>query len=138
MAKTSLLELQKAIYKRLNDDATLTALAPIKDFVKQGTAAPYVTIGRFDVIDFKTHSSPGEEVIAFINIWTVEKKGNKQAFLILDEITRLIGDKSDLVVTGFNFIASYFDGINTLVDNDGENRQTIARFRIQIQNSSGF
>lgn len=137
MSKDAVWPLQKAIYALLNGDSALTALAPIYDEIPQHRAYPYVRIGAVVEDEWRTHDRLGVEVIWSTHIYS-QAPGNKEALLIKNEIARLLDDLDDtgLTVTGWMFVASWFDGTTTLLERGEGNkkvRHVILRHRIKLQ-----
>ena len=132
-----LFDWQTALYATLNGDAVLLSkVTAVFDHVPQDTKAPYLTIGTMEGDDYSTHSRNGMELMTHIRIFTVEKKGNKQALDILREVDRLLCNKTGIVVSNICFIAAYKGRVNVVPGIDGLNRQTIARYRVQLLSST--
>lgn len=128
--------LQLAIYERLTGDATLVAkVSGVFDDVPQGQAYPYVTIGDFSSGEWRTHDSPGHEITADIHIWSKAPE-NKEALDIASDVGRLLGDRTDLSVTGFFLVGVWHQTSEVFKTIDQEKvvtRHVIVSFRVRLQ-----
>lgn len=130
--KDLLSPLQTAIYDLLTGDSALTAIVTgVFEHVPGNQNYPYVVIGDFLSTEFRTHSRDGEQVIATLHIYD-EAEGFKVSQSILDRLHTLLGDIDDLVVAGFDFIASWFLGSQTFREPDGLTRHIAVQYRIQV------
>ena len=84
---------------------------------------PYVTIGQFESVPFRTHSRPGEELEWHVGIYTQDDdaaSGDTVGLTISEEVKKLFGDvRHDAYsVTGFDFIASWYDRMDIVKEED--------------------
>lgn len=85
--------------------AVLDSLSPNQPF-------PYVTIGELDSVPYRTKSRPGENMEFHVHVYDQDDDkatGSKVALSIVSEVKKLLGDVNDLVVSGWEFIGSWFD-----------------------------
>jgi len=134
MSTNGVLELQKAIFSKLDGDATLTALATggIHDHVSQdGTSFPHVAIGEHSATDDSTMGKAGQVVLNNIHIWS-RYRGTKETRQIMERIYDLL-HKSSLSVAGFSFAGMMHEfSSNVSLDPDGITRHGVMRFRTNI------
>ncbi|GAB1581396.1 DUF3168 domain-containing protein [Phyllobacterium phragmitis] len=82
------MELQKAVYLALSDDAALVEKlggANIYDHIPIAAAFPYVTFGQTTVYDWSTDSEVGDEHLFTVHVWA-RAGGRKQVLEIMDLI----------------------------------------------------
>lgn len=83
------MELQKAVYLTLCDDAALRAKlggAKIYDHIPVAASFPYVTFGQTAVYDWSTDTELGDEHLFTIHVWS-RAGGRKQVLEIMDLIS---------------------------------------------------
>lgn len=132
MVATSIfLQLQKAIGDRIKADSVLfNKITGVFDEPQQGQVSPYITIGDGISSSFRTHSGHGEEILTTIHVWS-RATSFKEVIEIFEDLNRLFADVTDLVITGFDFIASWYDGSQTFRDDDGETMHGTIDYRIR-------
>jgi hypothetical protein len=130
---SALTEIQQAIYSRLTGDATLMGkITGVFDQVPENQPFPYVTIGEYTSVPFRTMTRFGEEVTVTLHIWS-QYNGFKEALDILDDMNRLLADKEDITVTGYDLVACFYEFSETLRDPDGMTRHVPVRYRFIVQ-----
>ena len=85
MSSNAALDLQSALYARLNSDAGLAGVAgspQVFDHVPAGTPYPYVTLAGIETRPWHTQTSIGSEHIVTLHIWS-DHHGAKQAHAII-------------------------------------------------------
>lgn len=134
MAKTALLEVQKAIFDTLTNDATFSALVTgVFDEVPDNRSFPYVTIGdNTTEVPFDTFGRDGKEVTKHIHIWS-NYEGFKEAYDILEEMNRLL-DNQQIPINQFDTVLVHYVNGNTIAEPLNHIVQLIARYRIIVQN----
>lgn len=71
---TRLYEAQKAVFQRLQtDEALMSAINGIHDYVPDETDFPYIVFGRSYSEPYKTKTSIGERIELQIEIWSATK-----------------------------------------------------------------
>ena len=106
------LQTQTAVYGVLKGDSTLAGLImDIYDFVPDGAAYPYVTIGESTVKDSSDLAAKGYEVDLDVNVYS-ESAGRKEVLAVTERIRELI-DGQVLVISGYQFIAANFVAFST-------------------------
>lgn len=71
---TRLYEAQKAVFQRLQtDEALMSAINGIHDYVPDETNFPYIVFGRSYSEPYKTKTSIGERIELQIEIWSATK-----------------------------------------------------------------
>lgn len=84
------LELQKAVFAALDDDATLSGLITgVYNHVPQGSALPYVSIAAIDSSPYQSLSSSGVEIKLQINIYSNDN-GSKEVVGLANEVKRIL------------------------------------------------
>ena len=129
------LQVQEAIYARLNGNAGLQAMvAGVYDSVPAGKPQvkdyPRVIIGDDTLIDWDTDTSYGAEVTLTIHVWSI-KSGRKEAKTILAKLAELLHDQR-LAVDGHDDVLVHREFEQTLVEGDGATRHGVARYRIIV------
>ena len=122
--------LQQSVFAALSADAALTALlgpGRIFDDVPQGTALPYVTLGRTAVQDWSTGSEDGTEHLFTVHVWS-SARGKKQAHEVLGAVRAALHEQP-LAVAGHSLINLRHQHSEVRRDPDGETVHGLARFR---------
>lgn len=91
---TAALELQKAVFAALSDDAALVALISgkrIYDHAPASAPFPYVTFGRASNYDWGTATEDGREHIFTIHVWS-RAKGRAEALAIMAAVRARLHD----------------------------------------------
>ncbi len=124
------LELQKAIYQKLRNDAPLLALlggAKIYDNTPQRTEFPYVTFGQSVVRDWSTGTDKGHEHIVTLHVWS-RAAGRRQVHEMIDAIETALHDQP-LVMSGFILVNLRHENSDARRDPDGETYRGTVRYR---------
>lgn len=125
--------IQQAIYSRLTGDSVLMSkVTGVFDYVPDNQTFPYITIGEATSAPYRTFSRFGEEVTVTCHIWS-RYDGFKEALDILADMNRLLADRDDLSVTGYDLICCFFEFSETMRDPDGITRHVVARYRLIVQ-----
>lgn len=130
MAVDPQLEIQKAIFKALNDDKTLNKkITGVFDFVPQEKKYPYVSIGADSFSDFGSHTFDGLDGFVIIDSWTQGETSRELVKMIQADVYRILHN-SDLAVTGFCVIKIVREFVETVLDPDGQTHHGIERYSI--------
>ncbi len=125
-------ELQKGLFDKLRNDATLTALlggsAKIYDSPPDGAVTPYVTIGDDTASDEGTKTYRGQQITATIHSWS-QKKSRAEVKGIMDRIWSLLHEGT-ITISGHSLILMRFEFGNTELDPDDRTYHGIQRFRV--------
>ena len=122
--------LQQSVFAALSADAALTALlgpGRIFDDVPQGTALPYVALGRTTAQDWSTGSEDGTEHLFTVHVWS-GATGKKQAHEILGAVRAALHEQP-LAVAGHSLINLRHQHSEIRRGPDGETIHGTARFR---------
>lgn len=133
-------ELQKAVFKALNEDAAIIALigaGKVCDFVRDGTALPYIVVGDQESEDDNSYTDGGCQVKMKIHTWT-DTLTQATVRAIMKEIHRVIaniatqgtippGGPSN--VAGFRLQFLRWENSMVLKESDGRTRHGIQRFQ---------
>ena len=92
---------------------------------------PYVVIGDDTFVPFDDDDQVGVEGTLTIHVWS-RYKGRKETKVIQGEIYTLL-NRASLPITGYNIVDSLFEFSETFVENDGEYRHGVQRFRLTLQ-----
>lgn len=131
MASDPHLPIQKAIYDALTGDATLMNLiSGVYDFVPQGTAFPYVTIGEDTLSDWGSHTFDGADSTVTLHSWA-QGASRKAVKEVMAEIYRIL-HKGTISVTGFSVVLIRFEFSEASLDPDGQTYHGIQRFRLLV------
>ena len=99
----SLLDVQKALYAKLNGDATLSAMITgVYDRVKDGTPFPYVVLGDAVMEDMATQTAAMQRVQVQIEVFS-RNGGRKEALEIANRVQLLLHEGS-LSISGHTLI----------------------------------
>lgn len=124
--------LQTALYIYLTTGSPLQSYS-VYDDVPQVPSYPYVRIGETTVMPFDTDESQGLEITVTLHTWS-QYDGNFEVKTIqLDLYNRLHRQESLVSVAGYNTVGITLDGSDVFLDEDGETRHGITRFRIILE-----
>lgn len=127
-----ILELQKAVFSRLNGDATLGArIEGVYDFVPQSAEFPYITIGNIAAKDWSTIFIPGIEATQVIEVYSRER-GRKECHDIMERIRTLLHNAS-FTVTGHTLVDSYYTASQVIQQRDGFTFKGTITFKAHVR-----
>ena len=134
--------IQQAIYTLLIGDLALMAiLEGVFDYPPDNMAYPFIQIGAVTSTEYRTLSRPGEEVTVTIHIYS-DYLGNKEALEILDEVNRLMGDVTNISISNYTLIASWFEFYEVLRDHLSAEGLILChipvRYRFKVQSTTGY
>ncbi len=136
MAGSALFAVQKAIYRELTSNQELMAIVTgIFDQVPQDQPFPYVTIGEFTSVPFRTHSRFGEEITVTMHIWS-QAEGYMESATILDQLNKSLADVA-VAVEGFGEVGFFYEFSQALREPDGVTRQMPFRYRLKFLHLGG-
>lgn len=127
-------DLQKALFSKLNGDATLATLLggqKVFDHASDKTAFPYVTFGRTSIFDWSTGTESGTEQLCTLHIWS-KAKGRKEALEIMAAIRARL-DQSPLELGTHHLVNFRFEFAEVLFDEDQAVYHGLLRFRAVIE-----
>jgi hypothetical protein len=108
MSKSSLNDIQKALYQQMTNDPDLTALiSGVFDYVPDNQAFPYIVLSGFIETPWNTFSRNGKNVLATIHIYS-EQKGNKEAYTILNRMNQVL-DGATLPLDNHSLVSIQFE-----------------------------
>jgi hypothetical protein len=122
--------LQTAIFATLTADAALATLlgAPrVFDQVPQPATYPYVTFGQSTVRDGDTSSTPADEHIVTLHVWS-RAHGRQETHGVMAAIRSALHDQP-LLLTGHHLINIRHDFSDARRDPDGDTIHGIVRLR---------
>ncbi|MBX3568755.1 MAG: DUF3168 domain-containing protein [Rhizobiaceae bacterium] len=99
------LELQKAIFGLLSNDAALGALlggGKVYDHAPADVAFPYITFGRTSLFDWSTDTDTGSEQLFSIHVWS--KRSGKRETLRIMEAARAALDGAGQALEGYRLV----------------------------------
>jgi Protein of unknown function (DUF3168) len=134
MLKTSLWEVQKALFNRLSNDTALSQkITGVFDEVEEGQAFPYVTLGEPTVNPFETKTSYGEDIPWVLHCWS-QYSGKKECYEILNLMLQAI-TKEPFVIEGFSLLRVKIEpNMQVITDIDEITKHGILRIRFIINN----
>ncbi|MEU3600880.1 DUF3168 domain-containing protein [Streptomyces sp. NPDC006798] len=131
-ARSPMLEIQGAVYRRLTDDQELTGLAPggVFDYLPETAPYPFTVIGEATETPDNAHDRHGWQTVPVLHVWT-RSRGFAQALRIGARVAELL-DHQPLDVPGYHHVATLFEFSQTLQDPEppGDIRHLILRFRV--------
>lgn len=118
-------ELKTAFYQRLAG-----ALAPtaVYDFVPDGTAYPYVTVGEMTVADWSDKRTGGTEITCQVHVFS-EYKGYREVHRLMDDALQAVTSEA-LALTGFTVILQRMDFCQSWRDQDTQHG--VLRIRMKV------
>lgn len=128
------LELQKAIFSALSQDAALTALTGgprVFDRVPASTPFPYVTFGRTSLYDWSTGTESGVEQLFTLHVWS-KAQGKAETLAILERIAALLDDQP-LPIDGAALVSIRLEFSEVRYDEDLAVHHGLARFRALVE-----
>jgi hypothetical protein len=128
------LELQKAIFAALSQDAALTALTDgprVFDRVPANTPFPYVTFGRTSLYDWSTGTESGVEQLFSLHVWS-KAQGKAETLAILERIAALLDDRP-LPLEGAALVSMRIEFSEVRYDDDLAVHHGLARLRALVE-----
>jgi Protein of unknown function (DUF3168) len=134
MLKSSLWEVQKALFNRLSNDTALSQkITGVFDEVGEGQTFPYITLGEPTVNPFETKTSYGEEIPWVLHCWS-QYPGKKECYEILNLMLQAI-TKEPFVIEGFSLLRVKIEpNMQVITDIDEVTKHGILRIRFFINN----
>jgi hypothetical protein len=128
------LELQKAVFAALSQDAELSALtggARVFDRVPAHTPFPDVTFGRTSRYDWSTGTESGVEQLFSLHVWS-KAQGKAETLAILERIAALLDDQP-LQLDGHALVSMRLEFTEVRYDEDLAVHHGLARFRALVE-----
>lgn len=128
-------ELQKAVFKRLNEDSQLMSLVTaVYDFVPEEAEFPYVSIGEQTDVPFNTKFTVGENRTLVLHGWS-DYPGKKQGYEINNLMLQAL-TKSPIQLEGGFSLQDFRKepGSTVFQDIDGRTYHSVLRVRFYINN----
>jgi hypothetical protein len=125
---------RRRIYSTLNGSvpgATVYDHVPFEPEGSPDDNFPFVTIGDAEATPFDNDSHRGAYVDATIHVWS-RYKGRKEVDEILDAVYGLL-HRASLSSAGYKFVDCLFEFSDVIVEQDGQTRHGVIRFRLTIQ-----
>jgi hypothetical protein len=121
------------IYTELNSNATPDTYdhVPFEPEGAPDDAFPYIVIGDQEATPFDNDSTRGAYVDSTVHVWS-RYKGRKEVDEALDEIYGLL-HRASLSAAGYNIVDCLFEFSDVFVEQDGQTRHGVIRFRLTIQ-----
>lgn len=123
-----------AVYGALNGNVSGVSVFDHVPFEHEGAPDqnfPYCTIGDAEASPFDNDSTVGAYVDATVHVWS-RYKGRKEVDEALDAIYGLL-HRASLSKAGYRFVDSLFVSSDVFVEEDGQTRHGVIRFRLTIQ-----
>ena len=135
MSGLSHLAMQKAIYETLTEDSGLMAkVSGVYDYVPEGVAYPYITIGDIAASDWSTKTSSGTQMTIDLHVHS-QKNGRKETIGLIEDLYTLL-HQGGLTVAGHNLIAIRYESDQVQLDRNGINYRGTVRFRAYTEASA--
>ena len=125
--------IQTDIYEVLNAGLSYPVYDDVP-FLPEGAPTenfPYVVIGDDTLVPFDNDTQIGVEATLTIHVWS-KYRGRKEAKDIQGEIYTLL-NRASLTIAGYDVVDILFEFSETFVENDGNTRHGVQRFRITVQ-----
>ena len=126
-------EIQKKIFETLNNGLAYPVYDDVP-FLPEGMPTenfPYVVIGDDTLIPWDNDTNIGVDATLTLHVWS-RYKGRVEAKNIQGEIYTLL-NRSSLTIAGFTVVDLLFEFSETFVENDGQTRHGVQRFRMTVQ-----
>ena len=124
--------IQAALYAALTADSSLMAVVSgVFDWVPEGTAMPYVTIGETLATPRNAHDRFGRRHVTTVHVWS-DQQGFKETNSIMTLIVQAL-DHQVLTVVGHDAVMVHYEFEQTLNDPDPEIRHGVLRFAITTE-----
>lgn len=94
-------------------------------------AFPYIVVGDQEATPFDNDSTLGAYVDSTVHVWS-RYKGRKEVDEALDEIYGLL-HRAALSAAGYKIVDCLFEFSDVFVEEDGQTRHGVIRFRLTIQ-----
>jgi hypothetical protein len=138
MPKESIWDIQKAVYDSLSSDGVLTALLAdgadsVFDHVPPGSAFPYIVIGEMSSRPLDTMGGHGRDVSVTIHSYS-RGRGMKELKAIMCAVFEGLHD-ADFAIDGHDMISCRETVTDCFVEQDGDTRHGVQRFRIVTEAS---
>lgn len=122
------LELQEAIYARLNETAALKAIADaVYDHVPQDAAFPYVVVGEDLATPANVDDSLDTDHVAQVHTWS-RYRGRTETKQIQQTVYNALHRKP-LTVENANYVDCNMESEESFLDDDGLTRHGVQLFR---------
>lgn len=134
---SALNDIQKGLYTKLSEDPILIGMiTEVYDYVPDNQPFPQVVIGEFIENAWNCFGGNGKNIIATIHIYS-DKKGNKEAFTILNRLNAILNDKTIPLEKNKLVSIQYEDALVWSAipseSNSKEIREVVAKYRIYTQ-----
>lgn len=120
-----ILALQAALVAALRADGELAALAPVFDAPPKGSAPPYVTIARHDVLARDGDITPGYEHRLIFHAWAAD--ASRKAAVVMAERVMTVATSASLGSETLIVTLARHDRTDTVIDQaSGRARAAVA------------
>ncbi len=120
MSSLALMEVQHALYTKLNGDGVLMGMVTgIHDITPQKTVVPYVVIGNGQLQELPADALNISEMKLQLDVWT-DAHGRKSALAIINRLFALL-HLGTLTLTGFQQIVLRCEQADTILVEQGTN-----------------
>jgi hypothetical protein len=129
--RTAIGAVQAAVYAHLVADVALADLAPVLDFVPEGTAFPYVELSEFVELPDSTLGTQGRSVLVTVFAWS-QQPGFLLLERIIDNLMRLLDEDQIADVAGSGWTVFDNEVVRSEVVRlpDGVTRQAAVQVRV--------
>ena len=133
MPQDSCWAVQAAVYARLSGDSGVTALlgagaSGVFDHVPQASVFPYIALGGMEARPEETQDGRGYDITLDIHCYS-RSLGMKQSRAIIAAVSAALHE-ADFAVTGQSLVLCRLERQETRLEQDGETRHGLMRFRI--------
>ncbi|MHB2265906.1 DUF3168 domain-containing protein [Aliihoeflea sp. PC F10.4] len=126
-------ELQKAIFARLTQSETLSALmngVRLYDQAPANAVFPYLTFGRTSAYDWSTDTESGSEHLVTIHVWSKER-GKSQCHAVIEAVRGELDDAA-LMLGGHALVRIGAEFVEVRYEDEHDVHHGLARFRALI------
>ena len=125
------LELQEAVFARLNGSADLKAIASaVYDHVPEGAVFPYVVVGEDLASPFHIDDSLDTDHVATVHTWS-RYRGQSETKQIQQTVYAAL-HRNPLTVADAEYVDCNVETEESFLDDDGLTRHGVQRFRFLI------
>jgi hypothetical protein len=125
---------RRLVYETLDGSVSGLSIYDHVPFEPEGAPSssfPYASIGDAEATPFDNDSDRGAYVDSTVHVWS-RYKGRKEVDEALDAIYGLL-HRASLTAAGYKIVDCLFDFSDVFVEQDGQTRHGVIRFRLTIQ-----
>lgn len=131
MSSLALMEVQKALYSKLDGDGVLMGMVSgVYDVVPQKTALPYVVIGDGQMRVLDAQGLALTDLSLLLDVWT-DASGRKNALAIMNRLFSLL-HLGTLTISGFQQVTLRCEQADTAIEEQGTRIHGTLNVRVSV------